>query len=111
MTRLLQLLGIEPTNEEPPSICRRALDALHAHSLSEGRRRARLVLAKAHRCACCQGLLDHVFDRIGSTLFIDDDPRSLAAAFPANERDADCQEVLAALILLRGRPRTAPACA
>jgi len=108
MNRLLVLLGIAPPYLEPRASRCKAFDVLHVSTPDEARARARNVLERAHRCPCCQSLLDHVFERIGSTFFTDDDPRTLANAFPENERDNDSSEVLAALIVLEGRRRVAP---
>jgi hypothetical protein len=87
----------------------KALEVLGVSSLGQARRRATQVLSDALRCPCCQGLLAHLFDRVGSTLFLDDDPSALACAFEPNERDDSAMRVLAACIVLSGRPRVAPA--
>jgi hypothetical protein len=108
MNALLDLLGLGPRAEEPPPRCVKALNALHVASMSEARRRADRVLTKARRCPCCSSLLSHVFDRVGSTLFIDDDPRALKSAFTPTECDSFSEQVLAALIVLQGRQRTRP---
>jgi hypothetical protein len=44
---------------------------------------------------------------VGSTLFLDDDPESLANAFEAPDRDKFAARVLAACIVLLGREREA----
>jgi hypothetical protein len=49
-----------------------------------------------------------MFDQIGSTLFIDDDPEQLILAFDPAERDPDTLRTLAACIVLTGRPRLQP---
>lgn len=86
----------------------KAFDLLSVATLSKARRRAEHVLAKAKECERCRTLLDHVFDCIGSTLFIDDDPHALLNAFKPAECDQFSEQVLAALIVLRGRPRILP---
>jgi hypothetical protein len=86
----------------------KALRVLHSKSLKEGRRRASRVLADAASCPCCRNLLVHIFDRVGSTLFFDDDPQVLADAFEPSERDGFASRVLAACIVLSGRPRIIP---
>ena len=49
----------------------------------------------------------HLFDRLGSTLFLDDDPEQLARAFDEDERDVFTPRVRAARIVLSGRERMA----
>jgi hypothetical protein len=85
----------------------KSLALLGSKSLADARRRASKVLSDALRCPQCQQLLGHLFDRIGSTLFLDDDPRALECAFDRSERDAFAPRVLAACIVLSGRPRIA----
>jgi hypothetical protein len=87
----------------------KAVRMLGARSLSEARREAAQALKHARSCDCCRSLLDHLFDRLGSTLFLDDDPQELAQAFEETERDRFCPRVLAACIVLRGRARVLPA--
>jgi hypothetical protein len=100
---------------EPPvgggEACPKALRLLGAERWGEARLRAVAALAAAFRCPCCSRLLSHLRERIGSTLFVDDDPESLAQAFMADERDHDSARVLAACIVLAGRERKpAPTC-
>jgi hypothetical protein len=83
----------------------KALEVLGVSGLGQARRRATQVLSDALRCPCCQGLLAHLFDRVGSTLFLDDDPFALACAFEPSERDDASVRVLAACVVLSGRPR------
>jgi hypothetical protein len=59
-------------------------------------------------CDRCRGLLGHFFDRLGSTLFLDDDPDVLAQAFDPRECDRDGPRVIAARIVLTGRERIFP---
>jgi hypothetical protein len=66
----------------------------------------RLALAAyldARRCARCRRILAESFERLGSTLFSDDDPRELARCFDG--ADACTVRLLAACIVLFGRPR------
>lgn len=86
----------------------KAVRLLGEEQLANARRRAAHVLHNARRCACCKSLLEHMFDRIGSTLFLDDDPESLVKAFSSAERDSFSARVLAACIVLSGRERVAP---
>jgi hypothetical protein len=89
----------------------KALDVLGVSSMAAAKKRATDVLTTALRCPCCQSMLGHLFDRLGSTLFLDDDPLQLARAFEPSERDESCTRVLAACIVLSGRPRVVPALA
>jgi hypothetical protein len=88
--------------------CGRATKAvclLGAQGLGEARLHAAAELVKAGRCPCCRSLLGHLHERLGSTLFLDDDPEVLAQAFAEEERDGFSARVLAACIVLVGRER------
>ncbi|WP_223640036.1 hypothetical protein [Corallococcus sp. EGB] len=87
----------------------KAVRMLGARGLEDARRQGARALEKAWRCTCCRGLLAHVFERVGSTLFLDDDPEVLAQAFEDSERDRFSARVLAACIVLVGRERVAVA--
>lgn len=100
-----KLFGVGRSSDDPPLPC---LKALCVASFSVARRRADGVLAKARRCPRCRALLAHVFECVGSTLFLDDDPHALIGSFQPAERDQFSERVLAALIVLQGRPRSAP---
>ncbi|PTL84928.1 hypothetical protein [Vitiosangium sp. GDMCC 1.1324] len=108
---LLRLLPIssEVRAGAPADNMPRAVRLLGAGGLADARHRAEHVLESARRCTCCRELLAHMFDRLGSTLFLDDDPAALARAFEDAERDAFSVRVLAACIVLSGRERVAPA--
>lgn len=108
MKSILKLLRPGHTCDEPPARHLKAFEALSVASLRDARRRADKVLEDAKRCQRCRNLLDHVFECLGSTLFIDDDPHELLSAFKPTERDQFSEQVLAALIVLNGRPRTLP---
>ena len=95
----------EPSVEEEDVPARRYFQAgAHDSALRE----ARALLAQAPACRCCATPRAHVFDRIGGALFLDDDPVILAEAFDAEERETFTPRLLAAAILLEGRPRTSP---
>ncbi len=83
----------EPASSPPSSL------------LEEGRRAAWQELAAAARCGCCGSLVDHVFQRVGSTLFLDEDPLLLLEMFSEAERAFITPRVIAACILLTGRER------
>jgi len=100
----------QATDESPPQRGK-ALEALRVATLGEARRRADHVLAKAKRCQSCRTLLAHVFDCLGSTLFMDDDPHVLRSAFQPADCDQFSERVLAALIVRNGRPRALAPCA
>ncbi|QSQ11800.1 hypothetical protein [Myxococcus landrumensis] len=98
--------------EAAPPPCEAPLKAvrmLGVERLADARTRAEHALDGARRCSCCRGLLEHLYDRLGSTLFLDDDPEQLARAFEDDERDRFTPRVLAACIVLAGRARVAPA--
>jgi hypothetical protein len=98
---------------EPPEALSRdqeAQDALHAlgaSTLREAQLRADGELQRARACACCSRLLAHLHERVGSTLYLDDDPGDLARAFDPHDCDAFARRVLAACIVLFGRERVA----
>lgn len=104
-TRVLKAFTRQPERlgGMTPDTAPKALELLGVRGLAEARDRAEQVLRSARRCACCTSLLEHVFARIGSTLFLDDDPMALARAF--EERDPFSARVLAAYIVLFGRER------
>lgn len=81
---------------------------LGARDLRDARRRAQAILRGRPPCRCCASPSAHVFDRVGSTLFLDDDPAKLAQAFDPDERDEDTVTILAAAIVTYGRPRVSP---
>ena len=83
----------------------KAVRCLRARGLPDARREARHVLERARGCTCCASLLSHLYERVGSTLFLDDDPEALSRAFEDAERDSDSSRVLAACIVLSGRER------
>jgi hypothetical protein len=106
MISILELFRRGPPCDAPAPRCLKAFKSLSVESLRDARRRAEQVLAKAKRCPRCRTLLSHIFDCLGSTLFIDDDPHVLIGAFQPTERDQFSEQVLAAIIVLRGRTRT-----
>jgi hypothetical protein len=81
---------------------------LKADDREEARRHARSVLKVASRWDHSRALLSHLFDRLGSTLFVDDDPEELVLAFEPDERDSLSTRTLAACVVLFGRERTTP---
>jgi hypothetical protein len=74
-----------------------------AATLDEARSLARAVYLDARHCARCRRVLEERFDRVGSTLFRDDDPHELACCFDA--ADGCTVRLLAACIVLFGRDR------
>ena len=82
-----------------------ALTYFAAATFDEATRAARVVYLSARDCRRCQRVLAQRFDRLGSTLFRDDDPRKLAASFDRADRDACTVRLLAACIVLFGRDR------
>ncbi len=83
----------------------KTLFLLGTSHLSAARRRARQILGQSWGAA----LPTTVFERLGSTLFLDDDPDKLAEAFAPAERLRFTPQVLAACIVIFGRERLQPA--
>ncbi len=83
----------------------RAVRALGATCSADATARATRVLDDAPRCGCCISHRVHLTKYVGSTLYIDDDPRQLAEAVPARERTAWTERLFAACIILYGRAR------
>jgi hypothetical protein len=83
----------------------RAFHALGAASSAEAIRAARHVLDDAPGCGCCISHRVHLTRYVGSTLFLDDDPRQLAQAVPPRERTVWTERLFAACIVLYGRTR------
>ena len=86
-----------------PSQVGSAFRYFDAASFSAARRLALAAYVDAQRCPRCRRVLAERFDRLGSTLFSDDDPRELACSFDG--ADACAVRLLAACIVLFGRPR------
>jgi hypothetical protein len=82
-----------------------ALRYFDASTIEEAIPAARALHAASAECPRCRNLLAHRFDRIGSTLFHDDDPRELVRAFAWTDRDGCSVRLLAACIVLFGRER------
>jgi hypothetical protein len=95
------------TEEQPAS--RRstapALKYFESATFEDAAAPARALYASADHCPRCRNLLAHRFERLGSALFRDEDPRSLARAFDSADRDGCTVRLLAACIVLFGRER------
>jgi hypothetical protein len=95
-------------NEEQPAAPYSNAPALRyfeSASFEEATAPARALYASAEHCPRCRSLIAHRFERLGSSLFRDEDPRSLARAFSAADRDGCTVRLLAACIVLFGRER------
>lgn len=99
---LLPSVAREGTEREGPW---RALRCFGGQPEPLARREAAALLRRPPACACCASILGHVQLRLGTTLYYDDDPAQLTQAFPPAERGAFNPRVLAACVLLTGRPR------
>ena len=86
----------------------KALRYFHAKTRREAAVAARALLRNAESCPRCSQALANLHDRLGSTLFSDDDPHALIGAFDPQERNACTLQVLAACIVLNGRDRVVP---
>ncbi len=82
-----------------------ALRYFESSTFDEARDAACTVYAGVQSCLRCRRVLALRFDRLGSTLFRDDDPRSLVRAFDAADRDGCTIRLLAACVVLFGRDR------
>ncbi len=74
-------------------------------SIHEAAAAARRFLASVTRCSRCLHVISLLHERLGSTLFRDDDPKILAGAFDARDRHECTLRLLAACIILFGRCR------
>jgi len=92
----------------PPHPRSKALATLASRSPDEARLDAERELARAQPCGCCLTLRIHLTKYIGSTLFTDDDPAALQRAIPRHEHRRWTQRLLAACVVLWGRPRFTP---
>lgn len=75
-------------------------------SLRDAVQGAHNVLSAAEHCPRSKAVLAKRFEKLGSVLFLDDDPAHLILAFDAEERDAHTLRLLAACVLVHGRERT-----
>lgn len=82
-----------------------ALRYLEGATFDEAKFSARAVYLAARQCVRCRRVLAQRFDRLGSTLFRDDDPHELACCFDPADGDACTVRLLAACIVLFGRNR------
>ena len=82
-----------------------ALRYFQAATFDEAKPLARAVYLGARHCVRCRRVLTERFDRLGSTLFRDDDPYELACCFDAADGDVDTVRLLAACIVLFARNR------
>jgi hypothetical protein len=79
--------------------------ALGARSPVDAHREAEHELERALPCGCCTSPRQHLAKHLGSTLFLDDNPAALQRALPRAEHAHWTERLLAACILLWGRPR------
>ncbi len=89
-----------PSQETAP-----ALGFLEADSFREAADETRMVLSTAPLCPSCRRVLRQMHERLGSTLFYDDDPGVLIRAFDVADRSECTLRLLAACIVEFGRPR------
>jgi len=83
----------------------KALRHFNATALAEALPAARELISGVVHCPRCSRVLSQRFDRLGSTLFYDDDPRKLIQAFDRLDHDACTLRLLAACIIVYGRDR------
>jgi hypothetical protein len=98
-------LRLAPRPSARDALAQRALRFFDGAPFDEAKLHARRLVAAAERCARCTRVLHQLRDRLGSTLFFDDDPRQLIQAFDPEDRDGCTLRMLAACIVLYGRER------
>jgi hypothetical protein len=97
---LRRAYSYEPDEPAPhPS----GLRYFEAATFEEARSLALAAYLEARHCVHCCRVIEQRFDRLGSTLFRDDDPYELARCFDG--ADACTVRLLAACIVLFGRDR------
>jgi hypothetical protein len=105
-------LGLIESHERPPAppadeAQPKAVRFFSASSMDEAQGAARAFLAGARYCPRCSRAHGRLPNRLGPTLFLDDDPLALIWAFDPEDRSACAAHVIAACIVLFGRPRRA----
>jgi hypothetical protein len=93
----------EMDEDSTPSQAFPAVRYFDVVSLRDAWRPAFDAYLEGQRCRRCHRVLAERFERLGSTLFSDDDPRELASCF--EDADACTVRMLAACIVLYGRRR------
>jgi hypothetical protein len=88
-----------------PSNLLPALATLGTVSLTHARAEGKRILGRRAHCGCCVSAYVHLSRYVGSTLFFDDKPEQLHRALPPADRDAFSPRLIAACIVLHGRPR------
>src|SRR5262249_46731412 len=99
--RARQRVPATATNPEEPKAPR----FFCATSLWEAQGPARALLASIQYCPLCTRAYQRLHERLGSTLFRDDDPLALIWAFEPEDRNPCAVQVVAACIVLFGRDR------
>jgi len=100
------LRGVHRYQPDEPAARPEAVPALRhfeAATFEEAKSLACAVYFDARHCARCRRVLEERFDRLGSTLFHDDDPHELARCFEG--ADACTVRLFAACIVLFARNR------
>jgi len=82
-----------------------ALGFLEAQSVAEASPEARMILSTAPLCPTCRRVLRQLYDRLGTTLYYDDNPATLLRSFDVVDRTDCALRLLAACIVEFGRPR------
>ena len=96
----MRIPDAEPPEPKQPA----AVHVLGASDLPRARDRAAGARA-ASNCLSCSEMLKDVFERVGSTLFLDDSPGSSRRRFLRPSATSFTARVLAAYIVLFGRER------
>jgi hypothetical protein len=82
-----------------------ALSYFNAGTFESAHAAAFRYLSATPHCCHCAAVLQERYDRVGDTLFRDDDPDELMTLFPREHRTCCAKKTLAASVVVFGRER------